>query len=297
MNQLLRNDAVDLDAVLVPERLRPLDPAHVEQISASMAEIGQQQPIAVVERLDDRDGEVRLVLVAGYHRLAAAQRLGWDTIDACVIDASPAEARIIEIDENLCRRELSMLDRALFMAERKRIWEELHPETAHGKAKKPKDGKVANLATFARFSKEAAKKTGLSERAIRRATSLASRLFPEARDLLRLSPLADNQGQLELLAQLPAEEQIAVARALVEGKAKTIAAARVAAGLVPAPRAEDPLEAQKKRFLSDWSRMSHEMKTFISCIADNWRKGQEKPLSDAANSPAALATAASDEAA
>jgi ParB family chromosome partitioning protein len=223
----------DLSTIDASNRLRPVDQARVEALAASFSEIGQQAPIVVRPMTDGSNG-VRLV--AGAHRVAAAKLLGWTEIAAIWLDLDEAEARLVEIDENLIRNELCEIDRALSLAERKRLYEALHPETAHGKARKPKTekGKVANLATFARFSKDAARSTGMSERTVQRACELAGSLSPEAIAAIRGTKIADNQAQLQALAALPPAEQVVVAGLIGAKAAGNVAKARVIAGHVPA---------------------------------------------------------------
>lgn len=228
-----------VSAIDATGRLRPVNRAHAQMIAASMNESGLIQPIVVRANASGSG----LKLVVGGHRLYGAEINGWDEIAAILIECSDDEARQIEIDENLARKELTVLERAEFLAERKRVYETLHPEVANGKAKKPKTkkGKVANLATFARFSKDAAKSTGLGERTVQRACELAASLSPEAVALIRGTKLADNQVQLQALAALEPTEQVKAAREVAEGRAANVAKARVSAGLVPADavRAED----------------------------------------------------------
>lgn len=220
-----------LAAIDATGRLRPVDEAHAQLIAASMNESGLIQPVVV--RTDASGNGLKLVV--GGHRLRGGEILDWAEIPAILIEATDDEARQIEIDENLARKELTVLERAEFLAERKRVYETLHPETATGKARKPKTekAKVANLATFARFSKDAAKSTGLGERTIQRACELAGKLAPEAVGLIRGTALADNQSQLQALAELAADQQIKIAREVSEGRAKNFGAARVSAGIVP----------------------------------------------------------------
>jgi ParB family transcriptional regulator, chromosome partitioning protein len=212
-------------------RLRPVDEAHAQLIAASLNESGLIQPVVV--RTDSTGNGLKLVV--GGHRLRGAGILDWDEIPAILIEATDDEARQIEIDENLARKELTVLERAEFLAERKRVYETLHPETANGKAKKPKTekAKVANLATFARYSKDAAKSTGLGERTVQRSVELAGKLSPEAIPLIRGTKVADNQAQLQALAALEPEQQLLVARLIAANAAGNVAEARVVAGFVP----------------------------------------------------------------
>lgn len=221
----------NVSAIDATGRLRPVDEAHAQLIAASMNESGLIQPVVV--RTDEAGNGLKLVV--GGHRLRGACLIGWDEIPAILIEATDDEARQIEIDENLARKELTVLERAEFLAERKRVYETLHPETANGKAKKPKTekAKIANLATFARFSKDAAKSTGLGERTIQRSVELAGKLAPEAIAAIRGTKVADNQAQLQALAELEPEQQVMVSRLIAANAAGNVGAARVVAGLVP----------------------------------------------------------------
>lgn len=259
----------DISGIDTSNRLRPVDPSRVEALAASFSEIGQQQPIVVRPMADDGNG---LILVAGAHRIAAARLLGWTEIAAIWLDLDEASARLVEIDENLIRNELSEIDRALSLAERKRIYEALHPETAHGKARKPKKndvkGKVANLATFASFSKDAANRTGLSDRTVRRAVELAAALSPEAITLIRGTKLADNQSQLKALAALDPADQVTVAGLIATNAASNVAKARVIGGFVPAAGAVREEEAQLKRLEPIVARMAlKELQALAAMVA------------------------------
>ena len=252
---------VEISAIRVPERLRPVDPAAVEMLAASFLERGQDTRIIIREDEED-DKPDRYILIAGAHRLAAATQIDWIEIEAELTYVSDDEARIIEIDENLIRRELSALDRAVFLLERKTVWERLHPETAHGKARKSRGNKVANVATFQRFSKEAAERTGLSERTIRRASMLSEKLSLEARDLLRLSRIADNQSQLFALSKMDVDAQLAIARVIALGHASSLAEAIEIAGLSPRLNI-DPNEVRFQRFVTAWARSNRALRKRI----------------------------------
>lgn len=230
-----------LEAIDVGDRLRPVDEAMVLAIAASFAEQGQQAPIIVRGRGDKTD---EVGLVAGLHRCHAARHLGWTTIKAIVKQLSDDEARLQEIDENLMRRELSQIDRSIFLAAREAAYLRLYPETAHG-GKKGKSNqhvrKDAMLASFHSFAKDAAKKTGLSVRSIQRATALTADLAPETIAAIRPTPLADNGAALKKLAGIKDKaKQIAVAQALAAGEAKTLKEALSKFGLLPpAPDGKD----------------------------------------------------------
>lgn len=125
---------IPLTLIDVDGRLRPVDHDRAQAIAESMAAAGQLEAVLV------RPNGDRFTLVIGGHRVWGAKTLGWTTIEAKVQPMSALEARLKEIDENLYRHELSALDRSVFLAERKKVWEELNPETAHG-GNKSSDGK------------------------------------------------------------------------------------------------------------------------------------------------------------
>jgi ParB/RepB/Spo0J family partition protein len=112
--------------VKVPEhRARGLDDAAVTRLAESMAQIGLQTPITVRD-----DGEWP-VLVAGLHRLKAAEQLGWAKIDAVYLEGDERDARLWEISENLHRADLSAVERAEHIAEWLQLTER-KAGTAHG---------------------------------------------------------------------------------------------------------------------------------------------------------------------
>ncbi len=241
-----------LTSIHVPERLRPVDQAWAAAVGESMREIGLTHPIVVRPR---PAGD--FTLVAGLHRYHGALLIGWTEIDVEVRILDDRQAKVVEIDENLMRRELSALDRAVFLAERKRLWEEAHPETKHGgdfrrKSRKSADkNQVDNMATWSRFSADVAERTGLSERTIRRATALAADLGPELIARLRLSPIADNAAQLKALARLPANFKSAALDPLASG-APSLKAALKLVGMLPAQLPKD--ERDFRALVGTWSR-------------------------------------------
>jgi len=122
--------------------------------------------------------------------------------------------RLIEIDENLVRNELTPAERALHLAERKRIYESKHPETKAGATGKGRS-KVRQVGEAnPRFTKETARKTGQSERTIQRDVQRAEACAGVINDVVGTS--LDKGDELDALAELPADEQ----RKLVE-RAKT----------------------------------------------------------------------------
>lgn len=185
-------------------RLRPVDEGYAAMLAENIREVGRlRQPIEV---RTVKGGGYRLI--AGAHRLAACVKLGWEAIPAFVFEATEDEARLAEIDENLVRHELNPLDRATFLAERKALYEKLHPETKHG-AQGGRGGKRNEDDTMS-FSKDTAARVGLTERSIQRAVLIATNLAPDVKGAIAGTAIAKNQAELLALAKLGPADQRAV---------------------------------------------------------------------------------------
>jgi ParB family chromosome partitioning protein len=81
-------------------RIRQIDGDAVLQMMESIGQQGILQPPTV--RPIGNDGEYELV--AGLHRLKAAQQLGWNRIACRVLPLNKSQAELVEIDENLTNR-------------------------------------------------------------------------------------------------------------------------------------------------------------------------------------------------
>ena len=91
------------------ERLRKRQPLHERSLLSSLAEIGQQLPIVVVSEAE------RWVLIDGYKRVRALQRLARDTVRATHWQIEEAEALMLE--RGLRRGSEDALDQAWLLAE------------------------------------------------------------------------------------------------------------------------------------------------------------------------------------
>jgi len=79
---MLRRETFPIEKIYVPvKRRNTLDAKRVDEIAASILEIGLTEPILVRE-----DGD-RFVLVEGMHRLEAAKALGETTITGFRVQA------------------------------------------------------------------------------------------------------------------------------------------------------------------------------------------------------------------
>lgn len=129
----MMHQRVDLLKLVASEQPRPLITDAVDKLASSIREVGLIQPITVRQRSIMSGGLAGqgFQVVAGHHRVAACRALGWTEIDAIVIEAGEhLQAELIEIDENLCRSELTAAQRTKAVKRRKEIWEALHPVNA-----------------------------------------------------------------------------------------------------------------------------------------------------------------------
>ena len=213
---------VDLDTIAIDHRIRPrLDEEKIRALAHSMEASGLQSPILIRpdRKLDPAhpgrwgaETPGRFAVVAGAHRVTAARRLGWTSIEAMVIDADPAECQLIEIDENLARAENTPLDRARFLAVRKRL------DTAAGRGGDRKSAafrarrRSATGEGAGGYAEEAAAQTGLAPRTIRRAVAIGDALTEDEARVLAATPIARRESDLYRLARLaPRQRRRAVA--------------------------------------------------------------------------------------
>lgn len=199
-------------SIRVGPRMRPL--GDVDALAESIREVGLLNPIVVTSRG---------VLVSGLHRLEAFRKLGKPTIPAVVLNISPLEAQLREIDENLVRNDLTLLERAEHFCRRKELYERLHPETRRGgdHGNQYCGGRKRQTDNLS-FSHSVGKLTGRSGKTVQRLVRIGKFLTAETRRLLRGTEWADNQRTLMKLCQLPPDMQEQVARKASIGESREI---------------------------------------------------------------------------
>jgi hypothetical protein len=127
-----------------------------------MKAIGLQTPISVY-----RDSEDQIHLVAGYHRLQASKLLGWEQIDCIFVTLSENDRDLWEIDENLCRKELSATEKREHVKRREALWERQKQKEAETNNGTPRPIKLRRGRPKG-FATETAAATGKSKRTINR---------------------------------------------------------------------------------------------------------------------------------
>lgn len=201
--------------ITIGQRKRVADPHKVATLAESIHEIGAlMNPITV---------SPRNALIAGLHRLQACKALGWTHIPAIILDIDPLKTELAEIDENLIRNDLSELMQGVWLARRKEIYEELHPQTKQGGDRgnqhtggKPREANGNNFHLPASFAADTADKTGQTERTIRNKVQIGKQLADVA-EQLQGSAIEDSQRDLLALARLSPSERRAVVDTIAAG--------------------------------------------------------------------------------
>jgi ParB-like chromosome segregation protein Spo0J len=215
----LRFETLPLASITVPsKRMRALREEVVDNLVQSMQK-GQLQPILVRST-----GPGCFELVAGRHRYEAAQKLGWKSIKAAIVEGMDADRILLaEIDENLVRANLTPAEEAAHHAMRKEIYERLYPQTKKGGDRRSPKAK-AKSNTQSAYVNDAARKTGKSHDTINRAVKRGKNI-PNVSELAGTS--LDKGGELDALAALgeeaPEEQQQLIEQATAgeEVSAKT----------------------------------------------------------------------------
>jgi len=95
-----------------PEQSRKVEEEDIKRLAESMQKHGQLENIVVKKK----DG--KYILGAGEQRYQAGKLLGWKKIRALVKDVSDDELAEIALTENLCRNDLSSIQREHFVSKR-----------------------------------------------------------------------------------------------------------------------------------------------------------------------------------
>jgi len=196
---------VALSHLVASAQPRTLVTQEVDKLALSIKEVGLIQPITVKSSVVLHGiAEQGWQIVAGHHRVAACRALGWMEIDALVIDdTSHLQTELIEIDENLCRAELTAAQRTAFSKRRKQIWEALHPENNSGTTCPTIRETAGRPKAFAAATADA---TGQDKRTTNRAIARADAIGDEALAKVVNTSL-DSGVELDALAKMDAPER------------------------------------------------------------------------------------------
>lgn len=239
---------------------RAINESTIKALMESLPAAGQISPIIIKEAGIMRERlESGYLLIAGNHRLTAAERLGWDTIEADVwpADTHAVRLELIEVDENLCRAELTAAEKAKAIQVRKILWDSLR-EQESGTQSSTLTGRG-----HIGFASSTAAITGMSKKNINQYLKIAETLGDALEDLQGTE--ADTKTQLLKLAEA-AEEARAV---MLHEAIKTEAAQEsiIDKKTTTAKHSKTPDESDYKkvanRIIREFNRLPEKHKQFL----------------------------------
>jgi ParB family chromosome partitioning protein len=243
---------IPLKDIHVPKRLRDVDDDHALAIQTSIVQHGLLNPVTV---RSTPNGKAPYTLVAGAHRFRAIELLEDAEIDTIVVKADQLGAVLLEIEENLFRNDLSVMDRAVFVQTYRDTWEKKHGKITRGgdQTVKLTVCPVDVLAENAErgFAEACANRLGVSKASVERLQRIATNLPAAVRKSIVGTPIADNQSQLLKLAKLPPEQRKKASVAIRESGGDFKAAMAL---LEPPAKKPDPQMQVLSRLIDSWER-------------------------------------------
>jgi ParB family chromosome partitioning protein len=189
---------VPIDKIPVGINRRPVKNEKIVELMESIKANGLLNPITLDQKLN---------LIAGLHRLTACKLLGLDRIECNIITCEDAEhARLAEIDENLIRSELDVLERAELWSERERILERMELRARPGDNQYTrKDSEI--ISPSVKTTSELAKEVGYNERTFQQGKQIARSILPEVKEVIKGTPIAKSTTALLKVARAGSKER------------------------------------------------------------------------------------------
>lgn len=204
---------IQISKIQIKERKRAVDFEKVNILAESIRMSGLLHPIVINKEF---------YLISGLHRLEAFKLLGKEVIPCTIKDIDNLKAELLEIDENLIRNELTVLERSQQLTRRKEIYEILYPDSKQYSSHKQRAKHYPNEIISPGFSKTTATLAGVSKRTIQQELQIAKNIDKEVQALVSITPLADNKNELLRLARMDTEEQKRIIQPIIKGVAKNI---------------------------------------------------------------------------
>lgn len=202
---------IEITKIKITDRKRSLNNSKVAELAHSISQLGLLNPITV------KAVNSHFELIAGYHRLEAFKLLKKGVIPAQLFEGDDLAAELAEIDENLKRNDLTVLEQGEHLQRRNEILE------AMGHRATQKNNQYASeTVSLALTTADIAAEVGLSKRAAQQRAQIARDIDDEVKDIIRDTDIADSTTQLLELARMDTETQIAVAQLITDGEAKDV---------------------------------------------------------------------------
>lgn len=162
-----------------------VDENHVKEIAESLKEDGQWNPIIV---RPGNDGQYELI--AGHTRVRAAERIGWDALEATVKDVDDEQGKELALKTNLKRKSMDKIE----------------------------EGKVINdvLESADVSETELAERLGKSQRWVSERIQVALELDPKVKGLVQEGDLSYNIARI--VTQVDEDRQLEFAELLIENE-------------------------------------------------------------------------------
>lgn len=206
-----------IEKIIIGPRMRPL--GDVTELAESIKQSGLLNAINILP-----DG----TLVAGNHRIAAAKLLGWTTIRARIVELDPDRAELAEIDENLRRSNLTVLEESEHLKRREELLERMGIRARRGG--QPDNTNASNNGnewttvdpSFSTTSDIAAS-IGISESSTKRRLFIGRNLDDSVKDDIRGNEeIANSTTQLYELARQAPTRQRTITDMIMRGEAANV---------------------------------------------------------------------------
>lgn len=205
---------INIQDIVIKNRKRALDTDKVITLADSIKRLGLLHPISIDEHN---------ILQAGLHRIEACKRLGWQTIPAIIRPNGDALlAELIEIDENLIRNELTVLEQSEHLKRRDEVLQEMGMRAEVGWNGNQHTTLGGEIISPPKTTADIASEVGLSERVAQQRKQIANNLADEVKDEIRDTELADRATDLLQLARLEPEAQKDAVKRVLSGKARNV---------------------------------------------------------------------------
>ena len=212
------------DIEIPSKRRRSLNVKKVTELAESIKANGLINPVTLHKT------ENGLTLIAGLHRLEACKSLGFDRILCTIQEVSANQAELLEIDENLMRQELTVLEQADHIARREEILEAMGLRRQVGRYEKPEEHlpllepekSNGEIISPLKTTEDIADEIGLKPRSVQFRKQIAKNIDPEVKETLRDTEIANSTTQLVEVARMEPEKQKEFAEAVQSGEVSTV---------------------------------------------------------------------------
>jgi ParB family transcriptional regulator, chromosome partitioning protein len=278
-------------------------PDKCHALAALISVHGQNDPIKVVKA----KGKYAWRLVAGLHRLQACMSIGIDVRAIEIIGRDDVELEQIQASENVDRRELEPLERAMFVravatAARLRVLKEhgVDNDKALAAKAKARAGKVQyselnkadevaelagdNLSLAYGWAENAAEALGMGKRDLQRSMRIHRMIiepFPEMIDHFKDHPVAKVADNLLKIAAIKKEVQRRRVIEILLAGPKDLGFALKSAGVTEVKAAPEDYKKFSSQVIGGWNRLSTaEKRQFIPALAVVIPKGMRALVRD-----------------